>query len=94
MSGQRREAKDRLHRDDPRITERCRMAEGGNWGSKDLFYAVGCAKRGELKHLFFVHGRCYAAERGTYDRIALKLKRRMGEAIAEEGLEAAKTSEI
>jgi len=86
--------KDRLHRDDPRITEHCRMAEGGNWGSKDLFYAVGWAEGGELKHLFFVHGRCYAAERGTYDRIALKLKRRMGDAIAEEGLEAVKTSEI
>ena len=66
--------KDRLHIDDPRVTEICRRCEGGAWSTKDLFYVVGCTQNGKIKYLFFVHGMCYSAERAVYDRITNSLK--------------------
>lgn len=67
--------KDKLHRDDPRVTERCRTCEGGNWSTKDIFYVIGCAQEGRIKYLFFVHGLCYAAEREVYEGKASQLKK-------------------
>lgn len=67
--------KDRLHQDDPRVTEACRRCEGGNWNTKDMFYVVGCTQNSKVKYLFFVHGRCYSAEKEVYERIATQLKR-------------------
>lgn len=86
--------KDRLHRDDPRITQHCRNVEGGNWNSKEIFYAVGCAQKGKLKYLFFVHGRCYAAEKEVYEEKASRLKKNIDGFFASEGLETTKTSEL
>ena len=53
--------KDRLHHDDVRITDACKNCEGSPWNEKELFYVVGYTNGGKIKHLFFVHGRCYAA---------------------------------
>jgi hypothetical protein len=86
--------KDRLHSNDPRITQHCRNIEGGNWSSKELFYVVGCAQSGKLKYLFFVHGRCYAAEKEVYEKKASQLKKNIDSFFASEGWENAKTSEL
>jgi hypothetical protein len=66
--------KDKLHRDDTRITQACRRCEGGNWVSKDLFYVVGSTKNKKIRSLFFVQGSCYSANREVYRRIASQLK--------------------
>lgn len=89
--------KDQLHSDDPRITKECRKADGGNWKSKEMFYVVGCApkkQKGMLKYLFFVHGRCYAAERETYERLASRLKSNIKPIIESESQEITKTIEL
>jgi hypothetical protein len=86
--------KDRLHRNDPRITQHCRDAEGGNWTSKEIFYVVGCTQDGKLKHLFFVHGRCYAAEKEIYEKKASRLKSNIDAFFKSEGLETTKTIEL
>jgi hypothetical protein len=66
--------KDRLHRDDPRITRACKSCEGGSWASKDLFYVVGSTGGKRIRSLFFVQGSCYCANREVYQRIANQLK--------------------
>jgi hypothetical protein len=79
--------KDRLHRDDPRVTEACRRCEGGNWQTKDMFFVVGCTQNSKIKYLFFVHGRCYSAEREVYERIHDQLKRGIEGNIRTGGME-------
>jgi len=79
--------KDRLHRNDPMVTKACRNCEGGSWDAKDIFYVVGCARNGRIKYLFMVQGRCYAAEREVYDRIASNLKSGIENSIQSEGIE-------
>lgn len=86
--------KDRLYHDDKRITQHCKNVEGGNWAYKEIFYAVGCAQTGKLKHLFFVHGRCYAAEKEIYEKKANKLKENIENFFRSEGLESKKTIEL
>jgi hypothetical protein len=83
-----------LRRDDPRITQHCRNVDGGNWSSKEIFYAVGCAKGGKLKYLFFVHGRCYAADKKIYSDKAAKLKNNIQNFFRSEGWEITKTREL
>jgi hypothetical protein len=79
--------KDRLHRDDPRVTEACRRCEGGNWNTKDIFYVVGCTQNSKIKYLFFVHGLCYSAEREVYERITNPLKQGIEDIIRSRGIE-------
>lgn len=79
--------KDRLHRDDPRVTHACRICEGGNWDSKEMFYVVGSTQSNKIKYLFFVHGRCYSAERNVYERIATPLKKGIDELVGTLGIE-------
>ena len=87
--------KDRLHRDDPRITQECRRIEGGNWSTKEIFYVIGCVQGGKIKYLFFVHGRCYAAEIGFYSGKAAELKKGIEGCIRSGGWEAStKTVEL
>jgi hypothetical protein len=87
--------KDKLHRDDPRITQECRNIEGGNWTSKDIFYVIGCVQSGKIKYLFFVHGLCYAAEREFYSGKASALKKSIEGCIKTGGWEASnKTVEL
>jgi hypothetical protein len=87
--------KDRLHRDDLRITSQCRNCEGGNWTTKEIFYVIGCTQEGRIKYLFFVHGRCYAAEKEVYEGKASQLKKGIEGCIRAGGWEAStKTVEL
>jgi hypothetical protein len=79
--------KDRLHRNDSRVTEACRRCEGGNWQTKDMFYVVGCTQNSKIKYLFFVHGTCYSAERQVYEMIATQLKRDIEGSLRTGGIE-------
>ncbi len=79
--------KDRLHRDDSRITEACRNCEGGNWKTKDVFYVVGSVQKSKIKYLFFVHGLCYSAQREVYQRISKQLKQGIEGSIKAGGIE-------
>lgn len=84
--------KDRLYRNDPRITEGCRNCEGGNWNTKETFYVVGSVQDGKIKYLFFVHGRCYAAEKEVYEVKASRLKKGIEGLMKLEGWEASTTT--
>lgn len=79
--------KDRLHRNDPRVTEACKKCEGGNWQTKDIFFVVGCTQNSKVKYLFFIQGRCYSAEREVYERIHTQLKRGIENNIKTGGIE-------
>lgn len=85
--------KDRLLASDPRITEACRAAEVG-WAEKELFYAVGSVPKKQLKHLFFVQGKCYAASKEIYDGIEKPLKSEITSIIKNMGLQGAETVEL
>jgi hypothetical protein len=89
--------KDRLYRDDPRITQHCRSVDGGTWKSKDIFYVVGCTpknEKGKLKYVFFVHGLCYAAEKSIYESKAVPLKRCIDDFFKANNWEITETSEL
>ena len=59
-----------LHSDDPRIIAACRNCDGGDWVQKDIFYVMGQVRDNTLLHLFYVQGKCYAADRAVYTRIS------------------------
>jgi len=63
--------KNKLHRDDPKITQACRDCEDNEWQEKDIIYAIGTIPKNtsKLKLLWLVYGDCYAAERGVYEKI-------------------------
>ena len=86
--------KDRLHSDDPRIIGACRACEGGGWKEKELFYVVGHTKEGRAKHLFFVHGRCYAADRSVYERLSAPIKKGVDSVLTELNFEKGETREL
>lgn len=86
--------KDRFYRDDNRITQECRNIDGGKWLSKEIFYVIGVAGQGKVRHLFFVHGRCYAADRAVYETKANQLKHGIDTFFKAEGWETTKTSEL
>jgi hypothetical protein len=86
--------KDRLYRDDHRITEECRNIDGGNWTSKEIFYVIGVATKSKINHLFIVHGRCYAAERAVYETKSDRLKQGIDIFFNNEGWDTTKTTEL
>jgi len=86
--------KDQLYKDDSRITKACREIEGGKWVSKEIFYVVGCVQSKKIKHLFFVHGRCYAADKEIYEKKARALKRNIALFFKEQGWDATETKEL
>ena len=63
--------KDKLHADNPMITQDCRECE--NWREKDIIYVVGAMQQDKLKALWFVYGDCYAANKDIYERIKNKI---------------------
>lgn len=77
--------KDRLSSKDPRITKHCRNVDGGQWNSKEIFYVIGWVQNRKIKYLYFVQGRCYAAEKEVYERRAIGLKRNIEEYFVAEG---------
>jgi hypothetical protein len=86
--------KDRLYREDHRITQECRNVDGGNWTSKEIFYVVGVTEKSKLRHLFFVQGRCYAAERVIYENKADRLKQEIDTFFNNEGWAKTETTEL
>lgn len=86
--------KNELNRKDPRITKHCRKVDGGQWTSKEIFYVIGWVKNRKIKYLYFVQGRCYAADKEIYQRRAIGLKKNIEEYFASEGLESTKTREL
>lgn len=59
-----------LFSDSPMITRNCRNCEGvGNHWQKELWYVIGTVNEDKIKYLFFIHGKLYAAEHTTYERI-------------------------
>lgn len=86
--------KDRLYRSDSRLTVDCKMSDGGKWLEKDIFYIVGYVHAGVLKHLFFVQGACYAADKNIYEKLHMRLKERVSSVIKADGLEGADTVEL
>jgi hypothetical protein len=65
--------KSKLVRNDPMITDSCRIIDGGNWQAKDLIYIIGVVKQRQLKRLWFLLGDCYAADRDIYERIKTQI---------------------
>jgi len=86
--------KDRLLSIDGKITNACRNCEKNMWKEKDLFYVIGHATKGKIKYLFFIHGRCYAAEHIVYDKVHSPIKKEVDSIIDSLGLEKARTVEI
>ncbi len=86
--------KDMLYYDDPRITSKCKESIGKNWDPMDLFYVVGWVKKGEVKTIYFVQGKVYAASPAVYERIASIVSNGAKQAINNNNLKAGKTSEI
>jgi len=87
--------RDYLYSIDSRITERCRQCEKPeSWVRKDIFYVIGHVKENSLKHLFFIHGPCYAAKKGLYDRISNPLGDRIKSGILKADLNSGETAEL
>ena len=86
--------KDQLLSSDIRITNTCRNCEANMWVEKDLFYVIGHAIRGKIKYLFFIHGRCYAADHTVYDKIHNPIKKEVDSIIDSLGFEKGRTVEI
>jgi len=89
--------KNKLYRNDPRITKKCRNTDGGNWESKDIFYVIGCSpktNKGKLKYLFFVHGECYAAKKDFYESKAVPLKNHIDSFFRQQSWVAKQTAEL
>lgn len=61
--------KNKLFSKDQRITFGCKTCESFKWKEKDIFYVIGCAKKGVIKYIFFVQGLCYAANQKTYSNL-------------------------
>lgn len=84
--------KDKLYCDDPKIKHDCKGCEESPWRVKDMVYIVGVVpKESNLKHLSFIYGDCYAADKESY----LKVHRGVKEAVQESGYgKTVKTNEI
>ena len=63
--------KQRLHVDDPKITEACKNCE--SFEEKGIIYAIGLINDERLLHLSFIYGDVYAASSAIYSRIGKKI---------------------
>jgi hypothetical protein len=86
--------KNRLYRDDHRITASCRECDGENWQDKDIYYVVGYIKAKLLRYIFFVHGVCYAADPEVYYRFHQRLREGIGTVLNSSDYETSDTSEL
>jgi len=78
---------------DPRITAECRNCER-NWKEKDIFYVVGSVKNNIIKYLFFVQGKCYAADHFVYKNLHAPLKKEISSVLKAKKLQGKKTVEL
>jgi hypothetical protein len=81
--------KNMLHVDDPKIISHVKNCEPG-WKEKDIFYVMGQVQNQQLNHLFYIHGKCYAADRKIYQKI-VKI---VSEATQNANLEFQRTNEL
>ena len=86
--------KNKLRAEDIRITDACRNCENLAWKEKDLFYAVGNAKGGVVKSLFFIQGTCYVANHKVYKKVREPIKKEVGKILDSLGLEKGETVEL
>lgn len=85
--------KNRFYSTDPRITNACRECEPEPW-DKDMIYVVGYTSEGKIKHLNYIQGECYAADKEVYERIEKPIRLGVENASQIAGLETAKTREL
>ena len=92
--------KDRLHVDDPRITNYCRECEEEPWQEKDIFYVVGYVSRNRginvtiLRRLLIIHGLCYCASRDHYHRVHEEFREVIREFADENNYEMGESREL
>jgi hypothetical protein len=88
--------KNRLYRDDHRITASCKECDGANWQNKDIYYVVGYVPKNAkiLRYIFFVHGICYAAEPEVYYGFHQRLRDGIGTVLSSSDYETSDTIEL
>ena len=86
--------KDKLRSADLRILAACRNCESKPWVEKDLFYVIGNASGGSVKHLFFIQGTCYAADHAVYEKIHAPIKKEVNRVLDNLNLEKGETVEL
>ncbi len=59
--------KSKLFVDSPMLQNACKNCE--DWTEKDIIYIVGHTNDTDLKHLWFVYGDCFAADKEVYEKI-------------------------
>jgi hypothetical protein len=80
--------KDRIMWNDPWIIKSCQTIDGGQWNSKDIFYAIGWTEKRKLKYLNFLHGSCFIPEEKFFNKKIQGLKKNIYNYLESEGLEA------
>ena len=83
--------KDRIMWNDPWIVKNCREIDGGQWNSKDVFYATGWIEKRRMKYLIFIQGSCFIPEEKVYNKKIQGLKKNIYDYLESEGLEANRT---
>ena len=83
--------KDRIMWNDPWVVKNCREIDGGQWNSKDIFYASGWIEKRRMKYLIFIQGTCFIPEETVYNKIVQGLKKNIYDYLDSEGLEANRT---
>lgn len=86
--------RDMLYSWDSKITSECRNSIGQQWDALDLFYVVGTVPNKNVKSIYFVQGKCYAASPDIYDSISSSLSKAVKNAIEVAGLEYSTTKEL
>lgn len=81
--------KNKLHADNPLITDACRQCE--EWQTKDIIYTVGVVADEQIDSLWFVYGDCYAADKSVYEKTRAKVIESVTEAP---GIDFSDTNEL
>lgn len=84
--------RDVLRRDDPMLTSACR--ESMHKSPLDLFYIVGTVPDGVVRSIYFVQGKCYAADGSVYRSISERVSDAVRNAIRGSGLQYSETNEL
>ena len=86
--------KDTLHISDPRINKECRKVLKNEGSPKDIFYVIGNVKNKKISYLYFVHGKCYCADKEIYLKTDEGVKNGINSLLNSEGIEHAPTNEL
>ena len=83
--------RDMLYPMDPMLTSKSKSLVRS---PLDIFYIVGTVSNGLPRSIYFVQGKCYAADRKVYESISSRLKKYIRSAMEESGLEISNTKEL